>query len=48
MANYKPNNIKDIIKIYNSIYPNSRSKTGKYSPKLVKRSFELINKIKFN
>ena len=47
MANYRPNNVNDIIKVYNPIFPNSRSKTGKYSIKLVKRSFELINKIKF-
>lgn len=47
IANYKPNNINDIIKVYNPIFPNSRSKTGKYSIKLVKRSFELVNKIKF-
>ena len=49
MANYSPNNIKDIMKIYNPIHPNSRNnKTGKYSPKLVKRALKLINKIKFN
>ena len=48
MANYKPNNIKDIIKVFNPIFPNSRNITGKYSPQLVKRSYNLVNKIKFN
>jgi len=48
MAMYRPNNIKDIIKIYNPIFPNSRNKTGVYSPKLVKRALQLINKIQFN
>ena len=48
MANYRPNNFKDILKNYNAIYPNSRSKIGKYSPELIKRSHELVNKIKFN
>ena len=47
MANYKPNNVNNIIKVYNPIFLNSRSKTYKYSIKLVKRSFELVNKIKF-
>ena len=48
MANYNPNNIKEIIKIYNPVFPNSRNKTGTYSPILVKRAIELINKIKFD
>ena len=48
MAMYRPNNIKDIMKIYNPIHPNSRNETGVYSPKLVKRALQLINKIQFN
>ena len=48
MAMYRPNNIKDIMKIYNPIHPNSRNKTGVYSPKLIKRAIQLINKIQFN
>ena len=48
MASYRPNNIKDIMKIYNPVHPNSRNKTGTYSPILVKRAIELINKIKFD
>ena len=48
MASYRPNNIKDIMKIYNPVHQNSRNKTGIYSPILVKRAIELINKIKFD
>ena len=48
MAMYRPNNIRDIMKIYNPIHPNSRNETGVYSPKLVKRALQLINKIQFN
>ena len=46
MAMYRPNNIRDIMKIYNPIHPNSRNETGVYSPKLVKRALQLINKTK--
>ena len=47
MASYRPNNIKDIMKIYNPVHSNARNEKG-YSPILIKRAIELINKIKFD
>ena len=47
MAIYRPNNIKNIIKTFNPIFPNSGKSTGKYPKKLIKKSKKLLKKLKF-
>ena len=47
MANYRPNNIKNIIKTYNQIFPNSGKSNRKYPKKLIKKSKKLLKKLKF-
>ena len=48
MINYNPKDLKDIIHIFNPIYPNSNNtKNGRYSKNRVHKAHKLINKIKF-
>ena len=48
MASYRPNNVKDILKTYNPIFPNSGNSTGQYPIELIKISEKLLSKLKFN
>jgi len=45
MANYRPNNIKDIVKIYNPIFSSGNS-TGQYPKELIQRTKGVDKKIK--
>ena len=47
MACYRPNNSKDILKIYNPQFPNSGNPKGKYPKELIKSSRKLLKKLKF-
>ena len=48
MAHQLPKKFKKLMKRFNSIYPNSGKKNGRYSKKQIKRAKNLIKKINFN
>ena len=49
MANYRPNNVNGILKVYNPIFPNSgNEKTGKYPKILIEKSYKLLSELKFS
>ena len=47
IAHWRPQNIDDMWELYNSVYPNSQSNTGKYSPADISRANKIIKSIKF-
>ena len=48
MAHQLPKKYKKLMKNFNSIYPNSGKKNGRYSKQQIKIAKNLIKKIKFN
>ena len=48
MSHKLPKKYKKLMKKFNSIYPNSGKKNGRYSKKQIKRAKNLIKKINFN
>jgi hypothetical protein len=48
MAHQRPKKFKNIMIKFNSIYPNSGKKNGRYSKQQIKRAKNLIKKINFN
>ena len=47
IAHHQPKNFKNILKKFNSIYPNSGSENGRYSRKQTKNAIKLIEQINF-